>query len=320
MHKQSIINTLLVDDEPAAIEGLRLRLQAFPQIRIIGEAHSVAEALTVINNQLPELIFLDIEMPGQSGFELIRHLQPELCPAIIFVTAFHQYAVKAFEVRALDYLLKPVKLERLAEAITRVSEFAVSRAGKAQMLQAIADITEQNRALSGSVSGSVPGSTAGTIQSSATSSVTSPVKSTIKSAALPATKATANHTAASADSAQAIEPQYCIERQKLVIQDGRSPIQLIPYQDIIWIDAAGDYMCVHTEAETYVMRARLKSLIDERLPDVFVRIHKSTVVNLTYIEQLLPLGNTEYKAILNNKKVLKVSRTYARALKLRLLA
>lgn len=318
MHKQSIINTLLVDDEPAAIEGLRLRLQAFPQIRIIGEVHSVAEALTVINNQLPELIFLDIEMPGQSGFELIRHLQPELCPAIIFVTAFHQYAVKAFEVRALDYLLKPVKLERLAEAITRVSEFAVSRAGKAQMLQAIADITEQNRA------GSVSGSTAGAIQSSATSSVTSPikspVKSTIKSAALPATKATANHTAASADNAQAIEPQYCIERQKLVIQDGRSPIQLIPYQDIIWIDAAGDYMCVHTEAETYVMRARLKSLIDERLPDVFVRIHKSTVVNLTYIEQLLPLGNTEYKAILNNKKVLKVSRTYARALKLRLLA
>ncbi|WP_306522693.1 LytTR family DNA-binding domain-containing protein [Rheinheimera sp.] len=296
MHKQSIINTLLVDDEPAAIEGLRLRLQAFPQIHIIGEAHSVAEALTLINNQQLELIFLDIDMPGQSGFELIRHLQPELCPAIIFVTAFHQYAVKAFEVRALDYLLKPVKLERLVEAITRVSEFAVSRAGKAQMLQAIADITEQNRAESGSMPGSEPSSVAG--------AVTSP--------ALPATKATA-------DSAQAIEPQYCIERQKLVIQDGRSPIQLIPYQDIIWIDAAGDYMCVHTQSETYVMRARLKSLINERLPDVFVQIHKSTVVNLTYIEQLLPLGNTEYKAILHNKKMLKVSRTYARALKLRLL-
>lgn len=293
LNKARIINTLLVDDEPAAIEGLRLRLQAFPQIQIIGEAHSVAEALTLINNQQPELIFLDIDMPGQSGFELIRHLQPELCPAIIFVTAFHQYAVKAFEVRALDYLLKPVKLERLAEAITRVSEFAANRAGKAQMLQAIADIKAQNLPLSDS--------------------------------SVSATKATANHTAAnhtaaSADSAQAIEPQYCIERQKLVIQDGRSPIQLIPYQDIIWIDAAGDYMCVHTQFDTYVMRARLKSLINERLPDVFVQIHKSTVVNLTYIEQLLPLGNTEYKAILNNKKVLKVSRTYARALKLRLLA
>lgn len=287
MFKQNIINTLLVDDEPAAIEGLRLRLQAFPQIHIMGEAHSVAEALALINNQQPELIFLDIDMPGQSGFELIRHLQPEQCPAIIFVTAFHQYAVKAFEVRALDYLLKPVKLERLAEAIARVSEFAVSRAGKAQMLQAIADIKAQN------------------LQGSDTN--------------LSAPKAAANHTAAHADSAQVIEPQHCIEQQKLVIQDGRSPIQLIPYQDILWIDAAGDYMCVHTQLDTYVMRARLKSLINERLPDVFVQIHKSTVVNLTYIEQLLPLGNTEYKAILHNKKVLKVSRTYARALKLRLL-
>lgn len=287
MFKHNIINTLLVDDEPAAIEGLRLRLQAFPQIHIMGEAHSVAEALTLINNQQPALIFLDIDMPGQSGFELIRHLQPELCPAIIFVTAFHQYAVKAFEVRALDYLLKPVKLERLAEAITRVSEFAVSRAGKAQMLQAIADIKAQN------------------LQGADTN--------------LSAPKTAAHHTAAHAGSAQAIEPQYCIEQQKLVIQDGRSPIQLIPYQDILWIDAAGDYMCVHTRLDTYVMRARLKSLINERLPDVFVQIHKSTVVNLTYIEQLLPLGNTEYKAILHNKKVLKVSRTYARALKLRLL-
>ncbi len=293
LNNPGIINTLLVDDEPAAIEGLRLRLQAFPQIQIIGEAHSVAEALTLINNQQPALIFLDIDMPGQSGFELIRHLQPELCPAIIFVTAFHQYAVKAFEVRALDYLLKPVKLERLAEAIARVSEFAVSRAGKAQMLQAIADIKAQNLPVSDS-------------------SVSAPKNA--------ANHTAANHASASADSAQAIEPQYCLERQKLVIQDGRSPIQLIPYQDIIWIDAAGDYMCVHTQLDTYVMRARLKSLINERLPDVFMQIHKSTVVNLTYIEQLLPLGNTEYKAILHNKKVLKVSRTYARALKLRLLA
>lgn len=270
MNSLSMINTLIVDDEPAAIEGLRLRLAAFPQIRVIGEAHSVAEAIAVIDAQTPDLIFLDIEMPEQSGFDLIRQLQPELCPAIVFVTAFHQHAVKAFEVRAIDYLLKPVKLERLAEAIARVSELTANRAGKAQMLSAVAEITqEQGYSKDGN--------------------------------------------------AEAAEPQYCIERQKLVIQDGRNPIQLIPYQDIIWIDAAGDYMCVHTKAETYVMRARLKSLIDERLPDVFVRIHKSTVVNLTYIEKLQPLCNSEYNAVLLNQKVLKVSRTYARALKQRLL-
>ena len=269
-----MIKTLIVDDEPAAIEGLRLRLAAFPQIQVTAEAHSVAEAIAVIDAQTPDLIFLDIEMPEQTGFDLIRQLQPEQCPAIVFVTAFHQHAVKAFEVRALDYLLKPVKAERLAEAIARVSELSAIRADKAQLLSAVAELTREEQA---------PKIEEG------------------------------------ADKNTAAEPQYCIERQKLVIQDCRNPIQLIPYQDIIWIDAAGDYMCVHTQAETHVMRARLKSLIDERLPDVFVRIHKSTVVNLTYIESLQPLCNSEYKAILLNGKSLKVSRTYARALRQRLL-
>ena len=277
--KMTIVNTLIVDDEPAAIEGLRLRLDAFPQIRVIGEANSVAEAITLINVQMPDLIFLDIEMPEQSGFDLIRQLQPELCPAIVFVTAFHQHAVKAFEVRALDYLLKPVKMERLAEAITRVCELTTSRADKAKLLSAAADIAKDVQDAGGRV----------------------------------------DSTKNAERVADAAEPQYNIEMQKLVIQDGRNPIQLIPYQDIIWIDAAGDYMCVHTKVETYVMRARLKSLIDERLPDVFVRIHKSTVVNLTYIEKLQPLCNSEYNAVLLNQKVLKVSRTFAKALKQRLL-
>lgn len=275
-----LLNTLIVDDEPAAIEGLRLRLQAFAQIRVIGEANSVAEAISLINAQMPDLIFLDIEMPEQSGFELIRQLQPEHCPAIVFVTAFHQHAVKAFEVRALDYLLKPVKAERLAEAIARVSEVKTSRADKAKLLAAAADVAKDQQGLT---------TESGTDRANR------------------ADKAT-----------ETIESRYCIESQKLVIQDGRNPIQLIPYQDIIWIDAAGDYMCVHTQTETYVMRARLKSLIDERLPDVFVRIHKSTVVNLTYIEKLQPLSNSEYNAVLQNEKVLKVSRTYAKALKQRL--
>ncbi|GAA0667312.1 LytR/AlgR family response regulator transcription factor [Rheinheimera tangshanensis] len=273
MSSVRLLNTLIVDDEPAAIEGLRLRLEAFPQIRVIAEANSVAEAIRAINTQMPDLIFLDIEMPEQSGFELIRQLQPEQCPAIVFVTAFHQHAVKAFEVRALDYLLKPVKRERLAEAIARVGEVTSIRADKAQLLAAVAELSTEGH----------------------------------------------NQSSSTAEKTTAAEPQYCIESQKLVIQDGRNPIQLIPYQDIIWIDAAGDYMCVHTQTETHVMRARLKSLIDERLPDVFVRIHKSTVVNLTYIEKLQPLSNSEYKAVLANNKVLKVSRTYARALKQRLL-
>lgn len=263
------LRTLIVDDEPAAIEGLRLRLQSFADVDVVAEAASVAQALTLIQQHQPELVFLDIEMPPHSGFDLIRQLQPEQCPAIVFVTAFHQHAVQAFEVRAIDYLLKPVKLERLADAIARVRTQAET-ASKAQLLDAVAQIDA----------------------------------------------ATAAQTTGASEAA---EPQYCIEQQKLVIQDGRNPIQLIPYQDILWIDAAGDYMCVHTRLETHVMRTRMKNLLNERLPDVFVRIHKSTVVNLTYIEKLQPLSNSEYNAVLVNAKVLKVSRTYARALKQRLL-
>ena len=262
------LKTLLVDDEFSAIEGLAIRLEAFPQIAVIGSARNVKQALALISQTEPDLIFLDIEMPGQSGFELIKQLQPEVCPAIIFVTAFHQYAVKAFEVRALDYLLKPVKKERLAEAIARVEARGGSKAGKQHMLE-VADILQ---------SGDFP----------------PPLEATRPSDSLPG---------------------YRIEQDKLLIQDGHHPAQLIPYRDILWIDAAGDYMCVHTNAETFVMRARMKSLINDVLPDGFIRIHKSTIVNLQHVSRLEPLINSEYKLILVNNKALKVSRTYSKQLK-----
>ncbi|GAB57557.1 LytR/AlgR family response regulator transcription factor [Rheinheimera nanhaiensis] len=255
------LKTLLVDDEYSAIEGLAIRLEAFPQIKVVGYARNVADALALISKTEPDLIFLDIEMPGQSGFELIKQLQPENCPAIIFVTAFHQYAVKAFEVRALDYLLKPVKKERLAEAIARVVARAEPQPNKQQLLE-VADIVQNAAATS------------------------------------PTDTAT-----------------YRIEQEKLLIQDGHHPAQLIPYRDILWIDAAGDYMCVHTSNETFVMRARMKSLISEVLPDGFVRIHKSTIVNLQHVAKLEPLINSEYKLTLVNNKALKVSRTYSKQLK-----
>lgn len=261
----SQLKTLLVDDEPSAIEGLAIRLAAFPEVEIIGQANTVDDALVFINQCAPDLIFLDIEMPSKSGFELVRQLQPEACPAIVFVTAFHQYAVQAFEVRALDYLLKPVKTERLAEAIARVSDSLYRPASKQQLLAAVAQLQQ----------GEQQGPT-GT------------------------------------------EPDYSIHQDKLVIQDGHQPVQLIPYADILWIDAAGDYMCVHAGDETFVMRARMKRLIQQTLPANFLRIHKSTIVNLQHICRLKPLSNSEYHAELTNNKVLKVSRTYSRELKARL--
>ncbi|GAA63729.1 two-component system, LytT family, response regulator [Pseudoalteromonas sp. BSi20311] len=256
------LKTLLVDDEYSAIEGLRIRLEAFDEIDVISSAQSVDEAINILNKHDVDLVFLDIEMPTKSGFELIKHFQPESCPAVIFVTAFHQHAVKAFEVRALDYLLKPVKLDRLAEAIDRVINTA--------KLNSKNELIEVQQSL---------------------------------------VKNDPDEIAVSANS------DYKFEAENLVIQDAKNPIQIIPFKDILWIDAAGDYMCVHTLIETYVMRARLKDLEKNTLPEDFLRIHKSTIVNLSHIKQLNPLRNSEYMAVLDNEKNLKVSRTYSKNLK-----
>lgn len=256
------LKTLLVDDEYSAIEGLRIRLEAFAEIEVIGSAQSVDEAIKVLNEYDVDLVFLDIEMPTKSGFELIKHFQPESCPAVIFVTAFHQHAVKAFEVRALDYLLKPVKLARLAEAIERVI--------KTEKLNRKTELIEVHQSLV--INESQPLEVAG-------------------------------------------NSDYKFEAENLVIQDAKNPIQIIPFKDILWIDAAGDYMCVHTPTETHVMRARLKELEKNTLPEDFLRIHKSTIVNLSHIKQLNPLRNSEYTAVLKSGKTLKVSRTYSKNLK-----
>ncbi|MBD3585907.1 response regulator transcription factor [Salinimonas sp. HHU 13199] len=254
------LKTLLVDDEESALEGLSLRLKHFSDIDIIGQASSVDEAIALSQHQMPDLVFLDIEMPGKSGFELLTQFQPETYPAIIFITAYHQHAIKAFDVRALDYLLKPVKQSRLEEAVVRARQTISS---KQHML-------DSGRML-----------------------------------------AMSNGESAEIET-------YSVGHDKLVIQDGAGPVTLVPFEDVFWIDAAGDYMCVHTEADTFVMRERMKNLVNI-VPSYFQRIHKSTMVNIRYIEQLEPLRNSEYHVHLFNNKILKASRTFSRALKDRII-
>ncbi|WP_290653154.1 LytTR family DNA-binding domain-containing protein [Idiomarina sp.] len=258
------LNTLLVDDELSALEGLKLRLDRMDGIHIIDMVTSIDEAIECVKRDVPDLIFLDIQMPGKGGFDLLKQFQPEQHPAIVFVTAFHQYAVRAFEVEAVDYLLKPVRQSRLIEAVERVRARRPDPLYKQQLLTASAALESKDQA------GATPSSS------------------------------------------------YRVEREKLIITDGRNSGQLVPFSEIVWIDAAGDYMCIHTHNETYVMRARLKHLVDTILPPEFVRIHKSTAVNIRYIQHIEALRNSEYRIELTNEKALKVSRTYSAALKTRL--
>lgn len=253
------LKTLLVDDEESALEGLCLRLQMYSDIEVIGQVLSVNEALELCRYQIPDLIFLDIEMPGKSGFELLKQFQPETYPAVIFVTAYHQYAIQAFEVRALDYLLKPVKQSRLCEALNRARE---NVSIKQRILDSASFISESGQD-------------------------------------------------------ESRFSTYSVGDEKLVIRDGLGAVTLVPFEDVFWIDAAGDYMCVHTEAETHVMRERMKHLVNI-VPAYFQRIHKSTMVNVRYIERLDPLRNSEFHVHLSNNKVLKASRTFSKNLKDRL--
>lgn len=115
-----MIQTMIVDDERLAREGLKSMLKEFPEIQVIGEASNVDEAIEMIDKLKPQLLFLDIQMPEKTGFDLLEDLIET--PAIVFTTAFDEYAIKAFEVNAMDYLLKPIIKDRLADAITKVKK------------------------------------------------------------------------------------------------------------------------------------------------------------------------------------------------------
>jgi two-component system LytT family response regulator len=119
-----MIRTLIVDDEPLAREGLRLLLAGEPDVEIVGEAADADEAVKMIREHGPDLLLLDVQMPGASGFDVLQRIATEPLPAVVFVSAHDQFALRAFEVHALDYLLKPPSRERLAEAVRRVRDAA----------------------------------------------------------------------------------------------------------------------------------------------------------------------------------------------------
>jgi two-component system LytT family response regulator len=144
------IKTLIVDDEPLARRNLRLLLERDPQIEILGECRNGKEAIKAIEASRPDLIFLDIQMPEMDGFDVLESVGPELVQAIVFVTAFDQYALKAFEVHALDYLLKPYDDLRFTQALQRAKLQIESREINkvSKRLLALLEERESNKGLS----------------------------------------------------------------------------------------------------------------------------------------------------------------------------
>jgi two-component system, LytTR family, response regulator len=137
------IRTIIVDDEPLARKGVRLELQKHPEFVIMTECADGSSALTAIRKHRPDLVFLDIQMPQTNGFELLEGLKADELPLVVFVTAYDSYALKAFDVHALDYVLKPIDPARFAETLKRVkSALEGNRAGEigAKLLAALSSL------------------------------------------------------------------------------------------------------------------------------------------------------------------------------------
>ena len=258
------IRTIIVDDEALSRRGLEIRLLATPDFEIISQCANGREALAAIRTHQPDLVFLDIQMPGMSGFDLIAHLPAESLPMVVFVTAYDQYAIRAFEARAVDYLLKPVDDARFNSALDRVRDRIRARSAadqRDQLFNLIAEITGSGELVLEELL---------------------------------------------ARGAKALEPKHA---EILPIRQGREIVR-VAIAGIEWIDAAGDYMCIHAGGTTHILRGTMKDLEDYLDPKLFQRVHRSTIVNLRRVKSLRAHMNGEYFLTLDGGHELKLSRTY----------
>jgi two-component system LytT family response regulator len=262
MITQGKLRTLLVDDEALSRRGLELRLRMAPDVEIVGHCSNGREALAAIRDHKPDLVFLDIQMPGLSGFDVLAELQPHELPMIVFVTAYDRFAVQAFEARAIDYVLKPVDDARLAATLQHVRELTEQRAAVAERNQLVHLLAELRGSGEIEVGDSVP-----------------PQRPTTQTASW------------------------------LPIRNGRETVR-VPVQSIEWVDAAGDYLCIHADGHTHILRATMREMENLLDPRLFQRVHRSTIVNLTRVKSLRAHMNGEYFLRLEGGQELKLSRTY----------
>jgi two-component system LytT family response regulator len=269
-NKLKILKTLIVDDESLARRGLALRLKNIADVEIVGEARNGREALKLIEEKKPDLVFLDIQMPGISGFEVVKELDIETMPVILFLTAYDEYAVQAFEVNALDYILKPIDEERLHQVLDKVrANLNQKRAIKHKRL--LLKLVSQ-----------FSGKSISSFEDLEKKDVTNLVPK---------------------------------EPSRLAIRDG-GRTTWVNQDDIEWIDAAGDYMCVQAKGVTYIMRKTMKNLEKDLDSDILQRIHRSTIVNVHQVREMESHINGEYFLTLESGHRVKLSRTYKDKLKL----
>lgn len=240
---------MIVDDEPLARRTVRSLLRVIPQVEIVAESSNGKDALELIRRLDPDLLFLDVQMPEMNGFDLLEQMQSDHLPAVIFVTAYDRYAIQAFDVHALDYLLKPFDDERF--------EAAVLRAIERIRLDHDHQLSRKLLALLGDY------------------------------------KANPN-------------PEKKELERIPVKSHGR--ISFIHVDEIEWIEAADQYVLIHLKRESHLIRESMNQMETKLPAKIFIRIHRSTMVNLQKIGELRSNKQGETNVVLLDGTLLKVSR------------
>jgi two-component system, LytTR family, response regulator len=255
------IRVLIVDDEPLAREGIAAMVQGDSELEVIGMCADGQAALTAIRAQRPDLVFLDVQMPKRDGFAVLAELKPEERPAIIFVTAYDQYAVQAFEICAIDYLLKPFRDARFAAALAR-AKTSIRQARAGDVGRRMEDLLEHMRATLGTAAAERP---------------------------LPA----------EASGGEASD--------RVVLKSG-SDLHFVRKADIIWVESQADFIKVHTTGAAQLVRETLTSF-EARIPaEQYLRIHRSSLVNVDHVKKVTPALYGDYTVLMSDGTVLRLSR------------
>lgn len=244
-----MIQAVLADDEVLARQKLRQLLREIPEVEIAGEGASAAETIDLVRATKPDLLFLDVRMPDMDGFDVVGELSKNdgHMPCIIFTTAYDRYALRAFEIHAVDYLLKPFTLERFRSATQRAIEHIQS--------------AKQN-----------------------------PQTATSKS------------------------PSGAPYTTRIVFKS-RGRILFLPVSEICWIGAEENYVRICTKSETHLLRETMTHLEEKLDPSTFLRVHRSSIVNLQYVKEVRPEVDGEYGVHLLNGQKIAMSRGYRSRIK-----
>ena len=259
------LRALVVDDESLAREALLVMLGGDPEIEVIAECRNGKEAVTVIREQSPDVIFLDIQMPEMDGFQVVEEVGAVRMPVTIFVTAYDKHALRAFEAHALDYLLKPFDHDRFNAALQRAKTFVrQQKLGELSesLLAVLRDLQSKNGA-----------------------------------------------SPSEADSRKPERAAHQEPLDRVVIKSG-GRIYFLKTEEIDWVEGAGDYLTLHSGGQTHLIRETMGNFHAKLDPQKFLRIHRSTIVNIERIKDIRPLYKGEYVITLTSGISLKASRGY----------